>query len=555
MATEESFTRLFKARWQPISERDMKAILEKEQEKLSMAEALKSSSDTVVAERGIAFWQSPSELKEAVINLSLLVAIRENQHNDGQALVDELIAQDEAMRELKKLISLRNEQVEDCKSRENALLKELKTGTTRNRKEQIHRELADIYGERKKHTTRCAQCEEQLKNMENRYREQANGVIEENLPFMAAEMNRLEKLCQVRPQAIGCQRAWQLIRGRVEKVKQEAESLESMGNYKQAAELYERMKVLEEARRLFRLAGEWERAGEISSNSNPLEAAQDYKEAACRLETSHHANKKKLAELWEKAEFHFRLCGEEENVVECHQKLVRYRGSPDVTFEIHSEANLVCKKWCSLEIIVQNTGYGVARKLRLKAAGPAKLELENSSKELENPFKEIAPKLTPQKSMRGQFSLWPEQPGRIKVSFSLSYEDNDSNVYQLPKGVYLAVNEYDMDEIERLAKAKPSLETLIFIARDQERAYLLAKLCEQRLKAEQPVDKDLVRALVEHPELSLEYPQLASVIKDILIEFYNLGQQAKVAQAQKEMLEKFNEQAQKYIEIVTKQIK
>ena len=167
----------------------------------------------------------------------------------------------------------------------------------------IQSELAHAHGELRRATLLCAHDEECLEDLRRCLLLQAQALAAERSAFFFDRIRELERACRAYPEGSPCRLAWRDIRDRVEKLLTEATTLEAQRDYRLAAQRYWRMKMEDKARTLFRMAGSFEQAAEVSEETGQWSlAAADYLEAVTLLETGpKEASRQKLAALLQKA--------------------------------------------------------------------------------------------------------------------------------------------------------------------------------------------------------------------------------------------------------------
>lgn len=188
------------------------------------------------------------------------------------------------------------------------------------------------------------------------------------------------------------------IRVRLEQWDKVADLAIRAGNYERAAEAYERLGNC-------RLAAEaWQRAADAAAASLPLDES-------------------KVAALYERACCMYDAVFEEQQMQECLRKVRRYRHLPEIAVSVRSNEAFVEHSWNALDLVVENTGFGIARDIVIVLAGKFESEPANIS----------VPGLPPgrTKVLKVHARSLKEQYGKVPLEVRVSYCDLEGKQYDL----------------------------------------------------------------------------------------------------------------------------
>ena len=180
----------------------------------------------------------------------------------------------------------------------------------------------------------------------------------------------------------------------------------------------------ERAGRWHKAALLWEEAGDV------YRAARAWQRRATDL-ARRGGSEKAQAAAWAKAAHHFALADAREQAVEARRAQARCLGLPLIAIDVE-HAGLNQGAWSSLEVVIRNEGYGVARDVRVRVA----------SDQVESDSPEIRPAalLRSGESRRGLLRVRPRAHGdSVPLRFELSYTDPAGEVHRQQVTLYLSV--------------------------------------------------------------------------------------------------------------------
>ncbi len=169
------------------------------------------------------------------------------------------------------------------------------------------------------------------------------------------------------------------------RVREAAQMLQEKGRLERAANLYRQAGELVQAVTLFERLERWEQVAELALETKdyrregearmrlhqPERAAAPLLQAAKQLASERGVPDEEVAGLYEQvARLYSDVLYEEDKAARCRREVRRYRSLPEVLVQGGSEKPLREKAYGTLELIAKNTGFGVARNIRVDLAGP-----------------------------------------------------------------------------------------------------------------------------------------------------------------------------------------
>lgn len=224
-----------------------------------------------------------------------------------------------------------------------------------------------------------------------------------------------------------------------------AELLAQHEQSERAAELYERADQLAHALELRVALEHWERVTDLAARTgNPLNeaiahehlgntiaAAQAYEHAAQQVLAAEPVAEERAATFYEQAARLYDAALADEDLVRCRQRAKQLRRLPDIAVSGAAQTSFVEFEWNTLNLLVENTGYGPATQIAIVFQGAFDIEGNQT-------VARLAPKkITPiEIYIRPQHDYYgPKVPLEIKVT----YQDRAGRQYTLTQRLPLRV--------------------------------------------------------------------------------------------------------------------
>lgn len=233
------------------------------------------------------------------------------------------------------------------------------------------------------------------------------------------------------------------------KLAEAASTFERQGRLEKAAGLYEEAEQLEQALRLRVRLQDWGNTAQLANRlGNYVQkavafghlghdklAAEAYEQAAQQAVDARPRDEEHVATLYEQAAELYNQVLDGRNALACWRQVQRYRHLPEV--QVHGEAQdmFVEYEWSTLELRVENTGFGPARNIRIGLRG--KFDARG---------KRQIHALLPQQARILELFIRPRkhQVGpKVPLEVVVTYKDSQDNLYRVNQFIAVGVTGKD----------------------------------------------------------------------------------------------------------------
>ncbi len=209
-----------------------------------------------------------------------------------------------------------------------------------------------------------------------------------------------------------------------------AELLEAHGELFKAAELWKAGGDPERAASLYERAEAWQQAVDVWTGlGRSLKQAQALEHLAHSL-VGRPGEERRCADLWALVTRLYEDEGDEDSLSRCRREAARCLEQPIIKFEV-KPANLVEESWSSLEFVMRNEGYGVARYLVIHTTGNEFEGQIASTRQITT--------LRPGKERAESLDVRPLEHGNVPLRLQVEYCDRSNVLYKIPYTLYIPV--------------------------------------------------------------------------------------------------------------------
>ncbi len=224
-----------------------------------------------------------------------------------------------------------------------------------------------------------------------------------------------------------------------------AELLAQHQQSERAAELYEQADQVGHAMELRVALGHWERVIDLAACAgsplnegiahehlgNTLAAAQAYERAAQQVLAAEPTAEERAATFYEQAARLYDLALADEDLARCRQREKQLRRLPDIAVSGAAQTSFVEFEWNTLNLLVENTGYGPATQIAITFQGA--FDIEGNRRVVR-----LAPnKITPiEIYVRPQHDYYGS---KVPLEITVTYQDRAGTQYVLTQHIPLRV--------------------------------------------------------------------------------------------------------------------
>jgi len=219
-----------------------------------------------------------------------------------------------------------------------------------------------------------------------------------------------------------------------------AQQFDEKGQPANAAKAYLQAGAKKEAAEKFEEAEQWLTAIKVWHElSRPLKEAQALEGYAHSLEDV-KAEESKLVEVWMQAALIYEQEGERAKAEFCQRQVARYQQQPILDLSLEYEG-LVLNAWASLQLTVQNRGYGRASRITVHESGD---QFEGEVASSQYYFR-----LNAGEEYLINLALRPLEYGQsVPLRLTIEYMDRSRIAHKMQKTIYLPVAREVADRVE-----------------------------------------------------------------------------------------------------------